>query len=151
MGYSPRVPMPDFGSYYIYGPVGSGKTVLAAQMFIEAKRRQYFERLPGQYLFVNSYDFFEDLKKSFDDPHMDGHAILAQFSNAEYLVLDDLGSVRFTEWSLSQLQILINNRYEMLLTTVITSNLDLGELANATGDDRIPSRIKRMCKTIRIK
>ena len=97
MGYSPRVPMPDFGSYYIYGPVGSGKTVLAAQMFIEAKRRQYFERLPGQYLFVNSYDFFEDLKKSFDDPHMDGHAILAQFSNAEYLVLDDLGSVRFTE------------------------------------------------------
>lgn len=143
--------IPEFGGYYIHGGVNSGKTLLAAHMYIAACKRRYMEALPGAFLFINAYDFFLALKKSFDDPATDEHAVLAKYSSAAYLVLDDLGSTKFTEWSISQLQILVNNRYEQLLPTVYTSNLDLEELAEALGDDRIPSRMKRTCKILKKK
>lgn len=160
-GFSPRLrddvtkypnnKLPVFGGYYIHGPNGCGKTVLAAQMYIEARKESYLKRLPGTFLFVNTYDFFEQLKAAYDDPHMDSQAVLAQFSSAAYLVMDDLASTKFTDWSLSQLQIIINNRYEELLPTVFTSNFSLEELSDVVGGDRIPSRIQRMCKIIKMK
>ncbi len=142
---------PTLGGYYIHGPNGSGKTILAGHIYIAAQRERYFKALPGSYRFINTYDFFEDLKRSFDNPEIDEHAVMARYSSDAFLVLDDLGATKFTEWSLSQIQILINNRYEMLLPTVFTSNFSLEELGEVLGDDRIPSRIKRMCKVIKLK
>jgi len=141
--------IPKFGAYYIYGGVNSGKTLLAAHMYIQARKKQYLEILPGSYLFVNTYDFFEDLKQSFSVNELDEAAIMARYKTAAYLVLDDLGSTKFTDWNVSVLQILINHRYEQLLPTVFTSNLGVDELGVAMGDERIPSRIKRMCKILK--
>lgn len=135
-------------SYYIYGPTGSGKTLKAAHMFLESKRVQYFRALPGQHLFVQAHDYFDMLKRCYEDPHQDFYQTQAQFTTAEYLVLDDLGATRFTDWSISAIQVLINERYEAMLPTVITSNLPLTTLATAMGDERTTSRIRRMCKLI---
>ena len=162
-GFSPRlqddlrdipyklVDIPKFGSYYLFGKTRSGKTLKAAHMYIQARKKQYFERLPGKFLFISAHSFFQELKRSFTDPETDEYAIMAKYCIAEYLVLDDLGDVKFTDWNISQLQILINSRYEAKLPTVITSNLDLGQLAAAAGDDRISSRIDRMGKLIELK
>ena len=142
--------IPKFGSHYIYGDTSTGKTLMAAHMYLQARKKQYFERLPGKFFFISAHDFFEELKESFDSPDKDEHAIMAKYRIAEFLVLDDLGDTRFTDWSISQLQVLINYRYEYLLPTVITSNLDLNQLAEASGDDRISSRITRMGKLLKL-
>ena len=71
---------------------------------------------------------------------------MIKFTSAAQLYLDDLGDIKITDWGLSQLQVLINQRYEALLPIVITSNLSLEELTEVTGDGRISSRIGRMCK-----
>jgi len=146
-----RSNIPEYGSYYIHGPTGSGKTLKAAHMYIEAKKKRYFERLPGSYVFIPAHRFFDEIKQAFDNSAVNEHDVISKYSIAQYLVLDDLGASKSTDWSLSMLQVLINNRYEYLLTTVITSNFDLEGLAESLGDDRIPSRINRMCKIIKLK
>jgi len=40
-------------------------------------------------------------------------------------------------------------RWENQKPTIITSNYGLPELAELFGDDRIPSRIERMCKAVK--
>ena len=147
----PMEKLPIFGSYYIYGPTSSGKSVMAAHMYLAAQKQKYFERLPGTYLFVNTYDFFSEIKSTYDDPEKDEAALLAKYSTVELLVLDDLGSTKFSEWASSILQILINNRYENLLHTIITCNLTVDDLAIALNDERTASRIRRMCKLIKVK
>ena len=139
--------IPAFGSYYIYGKASSGKTLMAAHMYIDARKKQYMLALPGKFLFVNAYDFFLELKGAFSSS--DGELpVLKKYCAAPYLVLDDIGSTKFTEWSISMIQILINYRYEELLPTVFTSNLSLDELGEAMGDERVPSRIERMCEIL---
>lgn len=139
--------IPEFGSYYIYGKASSGKTLMAAHMYIQARKKQYLEALPGKFLFVNAYDLFLELKGSFDSEDGD-IPILKKYCSSPYLVLDDIGSTKFTDWQISMLQIIINYRYEELLPTVLTSNLSLDELGQAMRDDRVPSRIERMCEIL---
>lgn len=141
----------DYGSYYIWGDVSSGKTTLAAHMYLEARKKFFYERLPGGMEFITVYDLLRHVRSAIDDPTRDADAALHTFAIRQYLVLDDFGSTRTTDWELSQLQILINIRYEQLLTTVITSNHSLEELSVVLGDVRIPSRIKRMCKVIKVR
>jgi len=144
--------VPAFGSYYIYGAIGTGKTILAANMYIEARKKQYMEVINGKFLFVVADDLFDEVKRSFTKPdfredavdHIDEFDITDKYAEAAYLVIDDLGSSRFTDWSSAILYRIVNYRYEHLLPTVFTSNLNLDELGAALGEMRVPSRIKRM-------
>lgn len=144
----PAKDLPGYGSYYIWGKSGTGKTTMAAHMYLEAAKKFYLEMLPGKCLFTTEYAFLNQLKSCIGDSWADERAVMATYTTAEFLVLDDLGAEKITEWGLSQLQILINERYEEMLTTVITSNVSLKKLADVLGDDRIPSRIERMCDGI---
>ena len=159
-GFSPRLQedmkkipyeltkIPAFGSYYIYGGVGSGKTLLAAHMYVQARFKQFIEVLPGKFLFINTYEFYKELKQAFQE-NTDDYIVLEKFSMATYLVLDDIGATTFTDWQISMMQQLINYRYENMLPTIFTSNLNLDELGAAMGDKRIPSRITRMCEILK--
>jgi DNA replication protein DnaC len=75
----------------------------------------------------------------------DEFAAMAEYKTASQLFLDDIGDIKFTDWNVSQLQLLVNYRYENLLPMVITSNLSLDELSDAIGDNRVSSRINRFC------
>jgi len=140
--------LPRLGNYYIQGPVGSGKTLLAACMLLEAKRHRFLEATSGDMLFITVPEFLNMIKATYDDPEENEQAVLNKFSEADFLVLDDFGAERTTDWAMSMLYLLINRRYEEMRTTVFTSNIDLQELAEKLGDERIPARIERMCKII---
>ena len=53
-----------------------------------------------------------------------------------------------SDWAYQTLYSLINHRYDWLKTTIITSNYTLDELQDNWQDDRITSRIKRMCELL---
>jgi DNA replication protein DnaC len=55
------------------------------------------------------------------------YSILRDVTEVDLLVLDDLGAERSSEWALSMLYHVINERYNARLTTIITTNLPWDE------------------------
>jgi DNA replication protein DnaC len=142
---------------FIYGIAGSGKTLYACSLAFEFLRRSYiFPEYPSgrQITFTNVPNLLEEIRASFNiskkyeegqqEEQKTTKEILDYYSSTDILILDDLGTERSTEWTLQILQILINNRYENILPTIITSNLGLKALSEQL-DDRISSRIYEMC------
>lgn len=134
-------------STYLYGKVGSGKTLAAANIMLKALKEAY---LRGEYLthcFISVPEMFIQFKKCYDSKGSESD-LIDTFSNYGILVLDDLGADKTSEWSWNLLYVIINRRYENMLRTVYTSNISLQVLADKLGDDRIPSRIQRDAKII---
>ena len=153
-------------SIYIFGPAGSGKTFLAT-MLIENMRREWYANDPPSLskgesawgYFVTVADLLTELRNTFtfargytpkrnqeEQPSQQTEMeVINKYKNARYLVLDDLGAEKTTDWTFQSLYAIINYRYEYLKSTIITSNFDIDALAEKLGDDRIPSRIYSMC------
>ena len=71
--------------------------------------------------------------------------ILNDLSSVDYLILDDLGAERITEYAAEGLYLLIDRWHRNCKTGLIaTSNLSPGELAEKIGD-RIVSRLMEIC------
>jgi len=140
--------VPPLGSYYVYGPTGTGKTILGAWMCLDACKVRYLEGKSMDVILTKTSELFFDLRRSYSDKSIDQHGYIEQHANTFFWVLDDFGSERPTDWVGDILYLLIDRRYENLATTVFTSNHSLDELAQAFADDRIPARIERMCKII---
>ena len=140
--------LPPLENYYIQGPVGSGKTVLAAFLTLEYAKQRYLNAETGFVYFITVPEFLAEIKKAYGDPERQESDVVDKYTNAKFLVLDDLGPERSTDWAVDQLYLLANRRYEAMRTTIFTSNFTLPELAERMGDERIPARIERMCKII---
>jgi len=139
------LPLPEQGkSHYICGPSGTGKTILAAQFFLEACRLRFLKAERKKFAFISTPELFLRLKQSYQDPDLDEQWVLDHYSELDLLVLDDFGAERPTEWVMSNLYLIVNRRYENLRPTVFTSNFDLEGLAQHFGDARVSSRINRM-------
>ena len=138
--------LPLFESTYLFGTVGSGKTVRAAVLMLEWSRLQAVNGKSKQNcLFISVPMFLNKLKASFHSPLDDEYEIMKKYKIVDMLVLDDLGVQKATDWSFQEIYSLISYRYDNMLPTIFTSNLSLSELAEGLGDDRIPSRIEHMC------
>jgi DNA replication protein DnaC len=72
------------------------------------------------------YDYADLLKQIQDSYNPSVQAtelgLLRPLFTAELLVLDDLGSVRPTEWRWDTVRLILNTRYNESLTTIITTN-----------------------------
>lgn len=136
-------------SLFIYGPCGSGKTILAAAMLFEKLRQDYFTNNEITVRFCTVETTFDTLRKEINQTP--DTSFFDDLMNCDLLVLDDLGTDKPTDWVLTTLYRLINHRYEYKKDTIITSNKSLKELAELFGDDRITSRIERMCKIVKKK
>ena len=68
----------------------------------------------------------------------------------ELVVLDDLGAEKNSEWVTERLYVIINARYNEMLPTIITSNLEMEELEVLPGWERIVSRLFEMCHLVRV-
>lgn len=139
-------------SMFIYGKIKTGKTILAAQMGMEEMKRIYLHNIPieGEIIFVSFPEMLAEIKSTFNNPNKRESEVMDKYINAHLLILDDFLTSRPTEWVMDVLYYLINHRYEYLKKTIITSNLSLPELEEKLQDQRIISRIDRMCVLVNI-
>ena len=122
--------------------MGTGKTHLAVALMNELIREK---RVPC--LFVTIPELLDNLRGTYDDPNRDIDDWMEAVKNADFLVLDDLGSEKATAWVQERLFVIINHRYLESLPTVITSNTRPINLPRQLGE-RTASRIFSMCTGI---
>ena len=141
---------------FLYGTKGTGKTKLAA---IIANERA---RAGSPVLFASVPDLMADIRRSFKD-ETTSEAVQA-VKNTPFLVLDDLGAEKMTEWVGEQLFCIVNHRYNEQLPTVVTSNYSPtqviahmatvdkgGNVIDDLQGQRIMSRIYGMCERVEIR
>ena len=127
---------------YFCGDVGTGKTHLAVAVMIELIKKR---RVPG--LFVTVPELLDNLRGAYNDPGRNLDEWMDAVKNADFLVLDDLGAEKATEWVRERIFVLVNHRYREQLPTVFTSNIGPKDLAEQLGE-RTASRIIEMCDWI---
>jgi DNA replication protein DnaC len=143
----------DRESAYLYGPVHSGKTIRAAQMLLQFEKEKYVEGYKVFTAYIPVVELFFKIKKTYEKQDQSSEFQLVDYYSkaVDFLLLDDIGPEYSTDWAMNILYLIINRRYEMMKTTVITSNLSINKLAERANDDRIPSRIRAMCQLIEMK
>ncbi|MDR3601172.1 MAG: ATP-binding protein [Desulfosporosinus sp.] len=124
------------------GPVGSGKTYLAASIANELMEAQL------QVLFLVVPDLLDELRASYKS-EVNEMDLLDTARTIPILILDDLGAHNYTEWTRNRLYSIINYRMNELLPTVITSNLSLDEMEDYIGV-RTTSRIIQSSRVFRL-
>ncbi len=132
----------DGKGLYLCGGVGTGKTHLAVAVLNEVVRKK---RVPS--LFVTVPELLDNLREAYNKPGRDLDEWMDAVQNADFLVLDDLGSERVTEWVRERIFVIVNHRYREQLPTVFTSNVGPKDLAEQLGE-RTASRIIAMCEWI---
>jgi len=148
--------------YYFYGPAGTGKTLLAC-IILQELMLKYGSG--GKFVDL-SRQFFQRLRSTYsatDESYGETGQILDELIDIPFLLIDDFGLQRNTQWEMEMLYNLIDSRYAEERPTIITSNISIDKSKERSGDkslngdtdksrsiayDRILSRILEMCKII---
>jgi DNA replication protein DnaC len=125
------------GCLVVLGPVGTGKTYLAAALVLDAPRHGISARYDtaGAYL--------RRVRESWDTREISEASVFAAMLMHRVLVLDDIGAHRGGENDAWRVHELIAERYERELPTVLVSNLRPQDLRAEIGErayDRIRER-----------
>lgn len=123
----------------ITGPVGVGKTHLAAAILKTA----FAKGIPGAMVSIPS--LLAEIRKGIREG--EGNGLAEKVATRFFVVMDDLGAEKTTEWVQEELYIIINSRYEKKLPTVITTNCSFKELVEKVGE-RVADRLREMCLPI---
>lgn len=124
------------------GPVGSGKTFLAAAIANELMKAQL------KVLFLVVPDLLDELRATYKS-NINELDLLDSARTIPILILDDLGVHNYTDWTRNRLYSIINYRMNEQLPTVITSNLTLDEMEDYIGL-RTTSRIIQSTRIFRL-
>lgn len=131
---------------YIEGTNGTGKTHLAAAIALQ---------LIGQGVPVickTSSDLLMDIKRSYDSEDVSEAQVLDVYKRVDLLIVDDLGKEQCSDWSMSTLYSIFNDRYEDMKPTIITTNYSADDLIRALtpkgyDDSKIVAIISRLRET----
>lgn len=111
---------------YFSGNNGTGKTHLAVAIALELINRG------TPVICMTSIKLLQEIRRTYDkNRNVSEYEILQTYKEVDLLVIDDLGQENITEWSLTMLYDIINDRYERCLPTVVTTNLSDRELIKA--------------------
>ncbi|MFQ5525725.1 MAG: ATP-binding protein [Thermoanaerobaculia bacterium] len=103
------------------GRPGVGKTHLAVAVLKELIVRYHVDAR-----FEDFTSLIHRIQATFEPGTVDSkHAILRRVTEAELLVLDDLGAQKLSDWVTEILYLVINTRYNRKLATIFTTNLRL--------------------------
>ena len=132
--------------YLLHGNPGTGKTLMGCIALNELMLRW---TKSGRFLKL-SLNYFQKLRDSYnpDNVHYGRTGtILEELCNMPYLVIDDFGVERGTDWQQEVLYDLVDGRYGDQRFTVVTTNKPLDELEKLA-EGRIYSRLMEMCQFI---
>lgn len=110
---------------YIEGTNGTGKTHLAAAIALQLIN----EGVPV--VCKTSTDLLLDIRKAYDDEYTRESTILDVYKSVDLLIIDDLGKEQCSDWSMSNLYSILNDRYEDMKPTIITTNYGAEDLVRA--------------------
>jgi DNA replication protein DnaC len=122
------------GDMVLYGVTGCGKTHLAIS-YLQEKQRGFFVPVPE--LLLEIRDTFRDSSTIRESD------VIKKYTDHDLLVLDDLGSEKSTDYSITTLYLIIDRRIRNKKQTIITTNLTLGEIDGVLSA-RIASRLSGM-------
>jgi DNA replication protein DnaC len=129
------------------GGAGSGKTHLAVAVLRELVRLcKILDGTDGwckhdrKGCFVSVPELLAKIRATYSDPNGDEERLIDTYASVKYLVLDDLGAEKSTEWSISTLYLIIDRRYREMLPTIVTTNLTVDEIGQGLSR-RIASRL----------
>ncbi|MFI2116670.1 ATP-binding protein [Streptomyces rubiginosohelvolus] len=123
-------------SLLMAGVVGAGKTHQA----YGAVRALVQNGVGVRWRATTAADLYADLRPR---PGVDSERELAAVSRCPMLIIDDLGAAKASEWVEEITYRLINRRYNLMLPTLITTNLAIKDLRSYLGD-RVASRLAEM-------
>jgi DNA replication protein DnaC len=104
----------------LMGNFGVGKTGLAISALREVAELQ---RRPG--LFVKTPDLLARIKATYaKDATTTEATVLDSLRTVDYLVLDDIGADKDTDWATSMLFQVLDDRHDHQRKTIVTTNLD---------------------------
>jgi len=128
------------------GPTGVGKTGLASSLLLKALQNGY------RGLFIRAQDLFEDMFASLADHS--SRKLVNRLARMELLVCDELGYLNLRPEQTNVFFRLMEERYNQLRPTIITTNLEFSEwtglLGNAALVEALLSRLRHRCHTVRI-
>lgn len=114
---------------------GSGKTMVAAALANELinEHHRYVK-------FTTSLDILDEIRNTYNKSSEETESkLLKDLVTSEFLIIDDFGTERATDWAGEKFYQIVNKRYVNKKVTIYTSNYDLRTLKY---DDRITNRIK---------
>jgi len=137
---------PPHRGLFLHGPPGTGKTLLGCILLNELMLHR---GRPGRFVSLTR-GYFQRLRDTFSEDseqHGQAYQILEELVQVPYVVLDDLGIQRGTEWEEEVLYDLVDGRYSEERFTIVTTNQPLEEIQRISRG-RIYSRLVEMCHLI---
>ena len=118
------------------GSAGMGKTYFCAAM-VEWAFKMFGQ---AEFRYFHEKDLLYRLRNSIGQSSGDYIEVLKHLIDSKFLIIDDIGSQKKSDWTEEILFDLIDYRYNSRLPTIFTSNLMVNEL-NSIYHKRISSRL----------
>lgn len=143
------VEKPEHQGVMLYGSVGTGKTTLMARVanfLLENKKTV---------LFISLKNYLNTLKSDIENSSKLEEEMLKAVKDVDFLCLDDLGTEKYSVWVEEKLFSLIDTRYRVEKSLMITTNLNFSQDLNKCefinkfdSKGRIRDRIIELCYPI---
>lgn len=133
--YAERYPNVKNNTIVFSGNVGTGKTCIASATIRGIVEKGYCAKI------LSAYEFISLMLKVHTSPIAERNALLDDVLTADVLFIDDLGTEpMLRNVTVEYLLLVIEERQNSNRTTIITTNLDEGDLINRYGE-RVYSRL----------